>query len=314
MTSLIERLLQRETSLKILSLVLALSLWLYVTSEQNPEATQVVPLVEVVPRNVPEDLAIVIMDPARVSVTVGGRPSRLDNFDPTSVAAVVDLADAEAGILARVVKIQLPDGIHLVDVSPSEVVIALEVLAEKDMPVEVSLEGTVPGQFTIGQPVVFPEEVRLAGAESKVAEVARVVSGIDIEGISESMVFEGVRVFAVDGAGRQVTGVVVAPETVRVTVPVNVAAGSSLSVEPVLTGEPKAGFEVRQVTVEPERVPVLGPESMIVAAAALATEPIDVGGRQDTFTVDAALVFPATVTPAVADAIVKVTIHMGPSN
>lgn len=221
MTPLIERLLRRDINIKILSVLLAISLWLYVSSEQNPEATQIFPLVEVVPRNLPEGLAIVTMDPERVSVTVRGRPSLFDDLEPSEVTAVVDLSDAEAGIVARVIRVELPDGLQAIEITPSEAVLALESFAERELPVEISLEGNSNGQVSVASPLVFPSQVKLTGAETRVNEVARVVGAVDIEGITGNMVFEGVRVFAVDEAGRQVAGVTVVPETVRVVVPVN---------------------------------------------------------------------------------------------
>jgi len=220
-TPLIERLLRRDINIKILSVLLAISLWLYVSSEQNPEATQIFPLVEVVPRNLPEGLAIVTMDPERVSVTVRGRPSLFDDLEPSEVTAVVDLSDAEAGIVARVIRVELPDGLQAIEITPSEAVLALESFAERELPVEISLEGNSNGQVSVASPLVFPSQVKLTGAETRVNEVARVVGAVDIEGITGNMVFEGVRVFAVDEAGRQVAGVTVVPETVRVVVPVN---------------------------------------------------------------------------------------------
>ncbi|HLS89345.1 MAG TPA: CdaR family protein [Sphingobacteriaceae bacterium] len=218
---MIERLLRRDINIKILSVLLAISLWLYVSSEQNPEATQIFPLVEVVPRNLPEGLAIVTMDPERVSVTVRGRPSLFDDLEPSEVTAVVDLSDAEAGIVARVIRVELPDGLQAIEITPSEAVLALESFAERELPVEISLEGNSNGQVSVASPLVFPSQVKLTGAETRVNEVARVVGAVDIEGITGNMVFEGVRVFAVDEAGRQVAGVTVVPETVRVVVPVN---------------------------------------------------------------------------------------------
>lgn len=235
---MIERLLRRETNIKILSVLLAISLWLYVSSEQNPEATQIFPVVEVVPRNLPEGLAIVTMDPERVSVTVRGRPSLFDALEPSEVTAVVDLSDAEAGIVARVIRVELPDGLQAIEISPSEAVLALESFSERELPVEISLEGNSDGQVSVGDPLVFPSQVKLTGAETRVNEVARVVSAVDIDSITENMVFEGVRVFAVDEAGRQVAGVTVVPDTVRVIVPVNPAL--PLEDEP---GEPEPAGE-----------------------------------------------------------------------
>lgn len=221
MNSLIERLLSRDINVKILAALLAFSLWLYVASEENPEATQIVPAIDVVPRNVPEDLAVVSMDPSpRVSVTVRSRPSVLADFDPDSVQATVDLAEVTAGIHARIVRVQVPEGIHVVSVEPSELVVALETMMARELDVEVSLEGNPQPGVDIGEPLVFPSVVRLTGAATKVEAVHRVVSGIDVEDMQDNMVFEGVQVFAVDAAGRQVSGVSVSPETVRIIVPV----------------------------------------------------------------------------------------------
>jgi YbbR domain-containing protein len=100
------------------------------------------------------------------------------------------------------------------------------------------------------------------------------------------------------------------PNTLQLRLDREVSA--MLPVSPRLTGEPAAGAVVGDVEVEPDRVLVSGPESMLRELRALSTSPINLGGHALDFTEAAAVVPPDPLVKVVQPSVVNVHIPMQP--
>ncbi|MEX2355928.1 MAG: CdaR family protein [Thermaerobacterales bacterium] len=283
---MIERFLRRDNNVKILSLILALSLWLYVFLDQTPDVSRTIRELEILLENIPEGLAVVNVDPVHVSVMVRGNARLVNDLEREDFEAMLDLADAQAGQFARLVNLSVPDGVQQYEMMPPQVIVFLEAIRERYMPVELSVGGSPAENHLLGLPYRSPGEVRIRGADSLVDQVARVVTGVEINGATESVVFEDVRVYPIDVTGRQVSGVTVRPEVIRVTVPVEpLPPERSLTVEALLTGRPAEGFEVTNVRVRPQFVTARVPESLQGRVDPVQTGSVDLTGRNETFTV-----------------------------
>jgi len=61
-------------------------------------------------------------------------------------------------------------------------------------------------------------------------------------------------------------------------------ARKSVQLKPVLTGRPAPGYRIRSVSVNPLRVTLEGPATVIGSFTMLQTLPVDVSGMQETTT------------------------------
>jgi len=84
-----------------------------------------------------------------------------------------------------------------------------------------------------------------------------------------------------------------------------------IEVHPTLRGRPAQGFRVARTEIEPSDVTVQGPESLVKAAQAAATAPIDVSGLTESTVFDADIILPRPelrfVTPQTR---ARVTVHV----
>jgi len=138
---------------KLLSVVVAIGLWVFVQGTQNPNTTQYVncPVTAV---NVPSDLAVIEIAPTEVQVRVRGRAHRLDvaNFD--EMRMVADLRKAETGEQdAALMPEGVPSGVQVLSYSGTAVV-KLDKIIERTKPAVVDQTGRPARGYVITGPPV----------------------------------------------------------------------------------------------------------------------------------------------------------------
>jgi YbbR domain-containing protein len=213
----IRRAVSANIGLKIVSLLFAVCLWLYVTAQQAEKQVFEVPL-ELV--NVPDSLAVMQEIPSSVEVTVRGTKSELLKLRFLSKPrALVDCSLAKRGrvlipLSAGILK--LPRGTNPSDVSietPRSLGLDFDVVERRYVPVQATFKGEAARDMVlVGPPTVVPDRVLVSGASSALAGMTTVATEeIDLRNrrgaISEEV---GLQL-----GGRRVTAV---PARVRVEV------------------------------------------------------------------------------------------------
>lgn len=183
---MVERILN-NWPIKLLSLVFALVLWLFVMGEQDTEVGYTVPL-EV--KNVPKGLIIANQIPGHVDVRLTGSRTLLANIQGSDLEVSVDLHDANPGITtfrSLDERLNLPRSVVVSRMSPSYVDIKLERLVQKEVPLQVVLDGTPAPGFSIVEVKAAPDIVLVEGAESELKRVSEVeTEAVDVSGLKAS--------------------------------------------------------------------------------------------------------------------------------
>ncbi|HEY8449522.1 MAG TPA: CdaR family protein [Bacillota bacterium] len=275
-----ERLLRKNSTARVLSVVLAVVLWFYVVSEQNPTVAKTfrIPL-EV--RSLDPMLAVVSIDPEAVSVVVEGPGQVVNALTPEDFTATINLADAAPGPVVATVHVTAPNATQLVEVEPSQVISLVEPVVEARVPVELAVTGRVAPDFRAEEPEIIPPEVVVRGGSSLVARVERVVTNIDVGG-ARSTVQQQLALYAIDASGRQVPDVQIVPRHVTVTVPVRpLPPLALLPIQVRLEGQPANGYEVAAPAVSRPGYAVVRAESAVLAEIThVTTKPVDIRGAR----------------------------------
>jgi YbbR domain-containing protein len=194
-------LLFEDWTLKTLALLITLGLWYAVTTQRAPATMRLhnVPLEFVLPENVE-----IGNDPAKVvEVTLQGSRGKLDEMNVANLVARADVTALRPGDrvarLSDTVRMDLPEDVHIVEVTPRSVTLHLETVVERDVPVEARFEGELPEGFRRTSVMVTPERVRVRGPESHVAAVDRAFTEtISLADLRESRTFQQVAVDITD--------------------------------------------------------------------------------------------------------------------
>ncbi|NLC76175.1 MAG: hypothetical protein GX750_00910 [Clostridia bacterium] len=278
-------------SYRIISLLLAIGLWAWVTTAQNPvkEALYEIPLET---RDLSSDL-MVAEKPSMVRVRVQARDSVLAEVTSRDYQAYVDLSDAVIGRNMVPVEVITPDGVEVINTSPSQVPIIIDQITQIQMPVHPSLSGQAATGFAVLEPTISPSEVLIAGPKSILDRITDVVVDVTLQGHRESYL-ERVPIKIFDAEGNPLQDWLrIQPDTVEVFVPViRELPSKRLVIKPEFTGEPPDDQRVKQVVVDPEMVQLFGRWELLEQHDYLYTQPIDLSQLDGTTVVEVELAVP----------------------
>lgn len=161
----------RHFGLKVLSLGLALLLWMSVAGEEIVERGLRVPL-EL--QQFPSGLELQGEPPAAVDVRVRGASAALSRVGAGDVYAVLDLHGASPGrrlFHLTPEQVRAPFGVDVVQINPATVALAFERSASKQVKVTPSIDGVPAPGYVLGMVSVDPSAVDVVGPESAVKRV-----------------------------------------------------------------------------------------------------------------------------------------------
>jgi len=168
----IRRLVTHNFGLKLLSVLLALSLWMFVNfGERDTEESLKVPL-EL--RNIPAHLMITSPRVDFVDLRVSGPRTLLGRIDRNRLAVGLDLNGVRPGPAVFHVaaeSLNLPRGVRVVRINPAEVTLEMERIAHKTVPVHLRLTGKLPADLQVSDTHASPETVQLTGPASDIEDV-----------------------------------------------------------------------------------------------------------------------------------------------
>ena len=147
---LLRRVFLEDWSLKLLSLAIAIVLWMLVTGQNEPVTAHVNVQLKFIR---PQALEISNDPPRTVDVMLTGSRNKLDDLTSLDLIATVDISDQRAGErvlrLADKALISLPQGIKVDGFQPSAIPIHLEPVMERQVVVEPKLEGKPADGFEV---------------------------------------------------------------------------------------------------------------------------------------------------------------------
>jgi YbbR domain-containing protein len=174
---LLRRIFLEDWSLKLLSLAIAIVLWLLVTGQNEPVTAHVNVQLNFIR---PQSLEISNDPPRTVDVMLTGSRNKLDDLTSLDLVATVDISDQRAGErvlrLADKALISLPQGIKVDGFQPSAIPIRLEPIVERQVPIETKLEGKPPEGFEVYSVRPSKGSVAVRGPESRVNALQKVVT------------------------------------------------------------------------------------------------------------------------------------------
>lgn len=161
----ISRILFRNLGTKVLALVIACATWFLLSGQRRErisERSYRIPLSIV---NVPAG-TMVVSPPDTVDVRVRGAFTPLRALEPSKLEAVVDLADSVPGEKRYPLgpaDINVPSDVEVIAISPGEIRLHLDAVAEKTLPIVAELTGQPAPGAHLDEVVVEPRSARILG-------------------------------------------------------------------------------------------------------------------------------------------------------
>jgi YbbR domain-containing protein len=285
---------------KIVSVLLAVLLWVYVIGIRGPDTTKSVEA-QLIAVNVPQGYVLAGTLPT-VTVTLAGPMNTLWNVTSGYVTPTVDFRGRSEGSFIASVQAQVVGltGVTVEAVDPKEVNVQLERLETMSVPVHAEVSGTLPLSLVLGTLRVEPESIEVSGPGSLVSQVreAALVVALDKLGtaVGGNLTVAG-EVVAYDARGNVVLGVLLSPRSAVAILPIlDAATLKTVPVIPSVIGHPMSGYVVASGSCTPAIVMVTGTAAMLSRVQAISTVAVDVSGESGIVTKSADLVLPPGVT------------------
>ena len=275
----------KNIDIKLLSLFLAIILWLYIAGGENPIVENFIDI-SLTQNNLSEDLVIKEF-PTNVSIGIKGSKNIINNISPNQISGIVNFSEiSKEGLYKLKVEVAAPKRTQITRIIPSEIKVEVERILTKEVEVEYSLIGIPEKGFSLAdEPQFKPPKVKIIGAQSVLESVKQTICAIDISGIKEDL-NKKIKVRAVDVNGNDIKEVKIEPDIVEVSI--SLTRGypeKQLAVKPKIVGKPAPGYYISEILSSPDEIKIFGNYSKINSIEFLETIPIDVSGITKTLSV-----------------------------
>ena len=295
-----EMLKDRKWAYVLLSVFLAVILWLYVRAEKDPVSDARI-------RNIPvqitgssvltsKGLTVAGLSNDRVSATLQAPASVLSDISRKNITATIDVSRIdEAGEHTLSYNIVLPtnvntDGVVIQEKAPETITVTVEKLYTSTLPIEFRFEGSVAKGYQAGTPTIDPVNVTISGAVEQVNRVARAVVVLEAKDLKEQYTGDlPIRLLDANGDELKDLEVELSSKTAYVVYPIVVVKEIPLTVN-IIAGGGATKENISEPLIVPSKITVAGTQEDIDHLTEISLGSIDlskvVGTSNFTFTID----------------------------
>jgi len=281
---------------KIIAILLAVLLWLYVTADQNPPIEKTLSL-NVNYENLRDDLTLTYNNTS-VNIKIRGKEKVINSLGLEDFKANMDLSQVRMGEYTLPVKVSNPLGVEIVDINPKEMKVVVDKIAEKQVPVNIALLGQTAHGYSSFKASITPSHVVIRGPQKTLENIVEARAEVNLNNAQANLVLSlPIKVQDRWGNLYGSDAFNITPNTVEVFVPIiQDTPSKTVPVKPIFEGKPALGFQIGRVVVEPETVKVLGPFNKLDAIDRVQTLPISMADATEDIIKEVDLSIPSGVT------------------
>lgn len=283
-----------NTGMKVLSVFIAILIWLLVANINDPVRTERfsgIP-VQIVNENALTDLgyAYEVLEGDEVTITVEGKRSILNDMTATDFQAVADfskLSEVDAvpiDVIARKYANQLE--ITLGNVNTMK--IKKDAVVSISVPVNIILEGSPADGYAVGSKTGTPNLVKVTGPENLLSSAEEIRAYVDIDGISHDVTTTADPVLY-DKEGEIIDSTQIEMDTASINVLVNLWKTKMVKVNQQYVGTPADGYELTSFDYEPKQILIAAPDDVIDDISSITLPNISVEGLTQSYEADITL-------------------------
>lgn len=285
-------LLKKDITIKVISVLFALALWIVVNPVTTRELT--VPLSIINETSLKgKSLELKSRNFARtIQVRVRGKEDSLNKLSENDFEAILDFADIDSSS-DKILKIEGPfykgkdHGIKIESFWPREISIDLERIVSQTFAVEIEPpKGELKPGYKVTNIVAKPDKVNFNEVESLIKQIGTVKASIDITGLSESTtIVKNCVVY--DKNGKEITQL-----SKNCSIELYVEISKEVPIIPVKKDELPSDHVGGITKVVPDKALVTGNAEVLESITEIRTEPVSLKDITRTSEISAALIVP----------------------
>jgi YbbR domain-containing protein len=258
--------LTRNLSLKILSLLLAVILWIVILNIDDPVDTETFTKIPVTRINESalesEDKVYDVISGETVDVTVKAKRSIIEELEVSNFRAIADLSELSI-VNAVPIEVSIPgftDEVEIIDQNDLTMKVSIENLVQEQFRIEIVEKGSVAEGHYIKEATARPNMLQVSGAESVISKIQKVVAEVNVNQEAESfMQSVEPKVYDKNGSLMDSSKITFNYEEIDVSVSLLNTKEVNLFVE--VEGTPFYGYEYVGIEYEPKQVEIAGEQS-----------------------------------------------------
>ena len=269
-----DRLPKKNLTAKVIALIMAIILWVYVMNEQNPlvETSMEIPL-EV--RNLSSSVMATDI-PEVVRVKVRGPRAIIVGLVQKDIKAYLDLKGLEDGRNSLTVTTNIPGNVELVEVSPSDINFRLDTIVSRQVPVEAKITGTPATGGVVAKISYSSTTVSVRGPSEVVDTVVKAMVDVDISGKNTDFTTTG-PITLLDARNKKVEGLALNPGEVSASLAFTPVINKKMvEIKPNIIGVLGKGVILNKISITPEQIEIGGDEKTFEKTQFIYTEPINI--------------------------------------
>ncbi len=279
--------LTNNLGLKLLSLLVAVIIWLVVVNIDDPVSTRTYSNVNVEVVNedtiTGEGKVYSILDDSNViNVTVKAKRSVLDSLTASDIHASADMKEIDVSLGLVPIDVYVTKNANKIEEVTSRtrnLKIDMESLETRQFAISGVITGTPAEGFAVGDITINPNVIKVSGPSSQVERVNRVVVRIDVDGMGTKLNLKPLPVL-LDSTGNAVPLTALTLSLSAVDVEVNMINSKEVPITVNVIGSPAEGYTHTKTEITPETIKIKGDSSVLadIEEIALPDNLLDISG------------------------------------
>ena len=267
--------------LKIVSVVFAFLLWVFVINVDNPVIQKTfsdVP-VDIINEQVLDDLNQIykIDEGETVSFTVRVEEDIIDQLKKSDFQATADLSsmsDVHA-VPIKVEALRYKEQLDI-DTDNATVKITLEDLKSDQIPVTVKITGKPAKGYTVSNETATPNLVSVSGPKSVIAQIDEIVATVDVTGLKKDVTMtQSVKCY--DSDGEEISQDDITLDTTKIKVQIHLSKTKTVKLSVKTKGTPASGYILGSIDCKPKEVEITGNSDDLESIDEIQLATLDIG-------------------------------------
>lgn len=295
---------QTDWFLRVISVLIAIVIWIYVVYEYNPQYETWVRDVPITYLNRSQEfengkMAILDTSTDQMDIKIRGRRRLVSAIDASNTTVTVDMAGiTKEGTYTLPINVHFAaDGVEVLQKKPYTQEMVIDRVITEEREITVDTEGQLPAGYVVDSGTNSPETVKLTGPQSIIGNVAKCSIAVNFTDVSDDI--KGLyKIKLYDAQNNAIESEFISKNIEYTEVYYAVLATKTVPVTPKLSAARTADGLAVTAAAQPAQVTIKGKAPVLDAISVLETTEIDISGVNQNRQVTAALELPGGVTMA----------------
>ena len=277
--------------MKILSVVIAVLIWLFVANTNDPVVTKRFYSIPVKVMN--EDAltkrgyAYEILDGEEVNITVKGKSSIVRSMGISDFQAIADFSKLSKvdAVPIDVTAKKYSDQLDITLGTTNTMKIKKDEVVTISVPVNVTAKGDPAEGYAVGRVTSTPNLIKVSGPENLLSSAKEIRATVSVDGISHDVTATDKPVLY-DEEGKKIISNQIEFDTASIGIYIELWKTKTVDVKLSYTGEPAKNYHLVSFDYEPKQITIAAPDDMLESLDSITLDSVSIEGLTEDYEKD----------------------------